>query len=94
MFNNLLKRSQKHIFAIYCKVRRIHVESSLVVQVHMFTIHCIIQRMPVQNSLKNSKPIHCKHIYSTTCVNGHSQKYLKMVSKTNYRLIQVKSISK
>ena len=44
MFNNLLKRSQKHIFAIYCKVRRIHVESSLVVKVHMFTIHCIIQK--------------------------------------------------
>ena len=29
--------------------------------------------------------------YSKTCVNGHSQR--KLVSKTDYRLMQVKSIA-
>ena len=32
-------------------------------------------------------------MYSKTCVNGHSQNDQKMVFKTDYRLIQVKSIT-
>ena len=31
--------------------------------------------------------------YSKTCLNGHSQKDKKMVLKTHYRLMQVKSVS-
>ena len=33
------------------------------------------------------------HIYSKTCVNSHSQKDRKLVFKTNYSLMQVKSIA-
>ena len=32
-------------------------------------------------------------VYSKTCVKGHSQKRPKMVFKTSYRLMQVKSIA-
>ena len=32
-------------------------------------------------------------MYSKSCVNGHSQKYHKLGFKTNYRLMQVKSIA-
>ena len=34
-----------------------------------------------------------ENFYSKTCINSHSQKDRKLVFKTNYRLMQVKSIA-
>ena len=48
---------------------------------------------PLHMIIKGTQKNNLNEAYSKTCVNGHSQKDRQLVFKTNYHLMQVKSIA-
>ena len=80
--SNIVNLKSDHIFPVMIVINVDYTTNSLMVP-HISLTH------PIQNNLRSIMV----SAYSKTCLRGHSKRTPKLVFKTDYRLMQVKSIA-